>query len=247
MAFSDDPAILLAWADLDAARALHALDREVIRSTEAARSLVLDLFDRAAPARDLFNACARLGGLMAEAGASPSLAAQTIDCAEQALVAAKVSYDAARIGAARASVLEGFVAAIRDAERAQSMHAWEYPSCAVALADGTVAIACGFPSDDAEAIAGWAARAASRLSKEKVRRVVLSGPERARAELESAVELVGIRAGAPEPRAAHREEPRVVVADDVEEDAAETPRPASHAKEAPKNPAWGWLRLPWRK
>ena len=188
---------VLAWAERDATRALHPSDREAIRSTEAARSLVLDLFAANAPARDLFNACARLGGLLAEGGASPSLAAGTIEGAARALEDGGLPFDPSRLAAARASLVEGYVAAVRDAERAASLASWEYPACAVPLEGGAVAIACGYPEADGEALAAWAARVAGRLVKAKVSRVVLSGADAARDALASAVELVGIAVVAP--------------------------------------------------
>src|SRR5688500_14453585 len=70
---------LAAWASHDLARALHSEDRTAVESTLAVRSLVLELFGPTAHGRDLFNACARLGGLLAEGGATPSLAATTVD------------------------------------------------------------------------------------------------------------------------------------------------------------------------
>lgn len=185
--------VLAAWGEADAARAIHAVDRSVIRSTQAARSLVLELFGASAPARDLFNACARLGSLMAEAGASPSLAAGAIDSAARALTDARAPCDASRIGPARASLVEGYVATVRDAERASGRLSWEYPACAVPLEDGVVAVACGYPPVDSEAVADWAARLAGRLVKDKVREVVLSGPTDVKAEVENAVTLVGVK------------------------------------------------------
>ena len=180
------------WAEHDASRAIHAVDREVIRATEAARWLVVDHFGPAAPARDLFNACARLGGLMADAGASPSLASGTIDSAVRALHEAGAALDASRVAAARASLLEGYVAAARDGERAAGLASWEWPACAVPVGEDLVAIACGHPVDDRDALAAWAARVAGKLVKAKVRRVILSGLDAAKAEIASAVDLVGI-------------------------------------------------------
>jgi hypothetical protein len=215
--------VVAAWADHDAARALHPDDRSAIRATEAARSLVIDLLGATAPKRDLFNACARLGGLMAESGASPSLAAGTVDGAVRALSDAGVPFDATRIAAARASLVEGYVAGVRDAEYAASLSSWEYPACSVPLEDGTVAIACGHPTDDGEALAGWAARIAGRLVKAKVRRVVLSGSDAAKAEVASAVELVGIE-----------------VATGARLDSSSDARPRTSETKS-------WLRLLWRR
>jgi hypothetical protein len=210
------------WAEHDARYALDRADRDAIRATEAVRWLVLDLFG--AGARDLFNACARLGRLMAEAGASPSLAANTIDGAVWALADAGVSFDASRVAAARASLIEGYIAAVRDAAWTASLAHWEYPACAVPLEHGAIAIACGYPTGDGEALADWAARTVGRLVKANVRRVVLSGPEAAKAEVASAAALVGIEIVA----SMHPEAPDV---------SADGPR------------AKRWLRLPfsWRK
>lgn len=183
---------------------------------------MLELF-ASAHERDLFSACARLGALLAEAGASPSLAAGAIDGAARALAEAGASYDPARVGPSRASLVEGYVAAVRDAERAQAKRSWEYPACAVPLASGAVAIACGHPTEDREALAAWAARVAGRLVKEGVGEVVLAGPDVARAEVASAVELVGIRlraAGAAR---------------------------ATAATGGASATARSWLRLPWRR
>lgn len=179
-----------AWAKLDAARALHPADHLALRSTEPARSLVAELL-LAGAERDLWNACARLGGMMADEGASPSLAAGTIDNAALALSV----IDAGRIAPARASLLEGYVASIREIERGTSAAAWDYPNCVVKVEDGMVAIACGRPTDDRDALAAWAERVASKLSKAKVKRAILEGGDIARAELASALELVGIALG----------------------------------------------------
>ena len=183
---------LVAWAAEDSARSLHPADREAVRTTEAARALVLHLFT-GAHARDLFSACARLGALLAEAGASPTLAAGGIDGAVHALELTGTPFDPSRVAPARASLVEGFVSAVRDLERRGGLRSWEYPACAVALEDSAAAVACGHPSDDDEACAAWAERVATGLLEDGVREGVLAGPDKARAEVASAVELVGIR------------------------------------------------------
>ena len=188
---------LAKWAAYDGANAIHRADRDAIAATEPIRELVLDL----APAgtRDHYTACARLGGLLATLGASPTLVASTIDGAIRALAESGVVIEPSKMAPARASVLEGYVAALRDAERAAASEAWEYPACAVPLADGTVAIACGHPEADPDRLAAWAGRVAARLAKAKVRKIVLAGGERARAEVESAAALVGIEVGPARP------------------------------------------------
>lgn len=189
--------MLDAWAKLDEARALHPADRAAIASTEPARSLVAELLTHAAERheRDLWNACARLGAMLADEGASPSLAASTID---HAATACGVT-DAARIANARASLLEGYVGAVRDRAHADDVAQWDYPHCVVPLGDGVVAVACGRPAD--ESLAEWAAHVASKLSRAKVKRAVLAGNDAAKSEVASALELVGIALG-PAPAAA---------------------------------------------
>jgi hypothetical protein len=191
---------LARWAEIDEAGALHPLDRDVVRGTAAARSLVLDLFAAISP-RDLFNACARLGDLMAGAGASPSLAAGAIDGAARSLAEAGIAVDPGRVGPARAACLEAFAARIRESERAAVLASWRFPAPVVPLGAGEVAVACGHPDGDAEALAAWAGEIAARLAKRGVRTAVLDGGERARAEVASALELVGIAVRPPaEPR-----------------------------------------------
>lgn len=181
---------LAAWREHDVARGIHPVDREAIRATEAARALVLELFDR--PARDLYNACAQLGRLLADAGASPSLAVTTIDGAAQALANVGLSHDASRIPAARASVAEGYFAAVRQAERDDAKRAWDPPACIVPLDDDTVAIAAGFPADDGEGLAEWAAKVAAKVSKSGARAAVVAGPDAAKREIAEALRLVGV-------------------------------------------------------
>jgi len=194
-----EDAALTTWAALDAASALHPADHLALRSTEPARSLVGELLCAGAE-RDLWNACATLGRMLADEGASPSLAAGSIDNAARALGISDVT----RIGPARASLLEGYVGAARDAERRGGVMTWDYPHCVVSLQDGVVAVACGRPfgdGDDSDALTAWAERVASKLSKAGVKRAVLQGNDPAKAELASALELVGIALGpAPAPK-----------------------------------------------
>jgi hypothetical protein len=220
---------LAAWREHDVARSIHAADRDAIRATEAARALVLERLANAPasartsrstsgdPARDLYNACARLGRLLFEAGASPTLATTTIDGATQALTGLDLPHEPGLVASARASIAEGYVAAALDAERARARRAWEYPACAARIDGATAAIVAGAPEDDDEALGDWAARVASGASKDGIREVVVSGPPRARAELAEALALLGIEVR--DPSAARRD----------------------NEKKTP------WLRLPWRR
>ena len=192
MADVDDARALAAWREHDEAHALHAPDRAAVRATDAPRALVLELLARPSRGRDLYNACARLGSLLAEAGASPSLAVATLDGAAHALADAGVACDEARLAPARASVAEGYMAALLEVEHVAGRAAWEYPSCAVRVAKDTVAIVAGIPTDDGEALADWSARVALGVSKDGYHKAILSGSTAAKAELASALALVGV-------------------------------------------------------
>lgn len=181
--------ILAAWREHDATRAIHPSDRAAIEATEAARALVVELFDR--PARDLYNACALFGRLLADAGASPSLAVSTIDGLARAFADTKTTCDDARIAPARASVAEGYVSAVRDVDRESANRAWGHPACVVTLDDETAAVAAGYP-DEGDGLTEWAAKIASKLSKAGIKTAVVAGNETARRELTSALDLLGI-------------------------------------------------------
>lgn len=183
---------LAAWREHDGAHALHGHDRAALRATDAPRALVLEHLVRPGPARDLYNACARLGRLLADAGASPSLAVSTLDGAVRAIDDAAIDWDRGRLAPARASVAEGYFAAALESERLSARRAWEYPACAVKVGKDIVAIVAGFPSDDGEALADWAARVALAVSREGHRSVILAGDKPAVAELTAALSLVGI-------------------------------------------------------
>ncbi len=183
---------LAAWREHDAAHALHGHDRAALRAADAPRALVLDHLVRPDLARDLYNACARLGRLLADAGASPSLAVTTLDGAVRALEDAGVPWDLARLAPARASVAEGYFASVVDHERLAARRAWEHPACAVKVGKDVVAIVAGFPADDGEALADWAARVALAVSRDGHRSAIVAGDGPAVAELTQALALVGI-------------------------------------------------------
>jgi hypothetical protein len=178
-----------AWAEHDAARAIHPADRAAIAATEAARALVVLLAEAGGDPRDLYTACATLGRLLAEAGASPTLASATMDGARAAALRGEPLRDEAAL---RASVLEGFTAGIVAAQRAAARGAWDWPACAIALDAETCAIAAGHPDEPDDARVAWAETVASRASKAGVRRAIVGGDGRARAEVEAALRLVGI-------------------------------------------------------
>lgn len=183
---------LATWHEHDAAHALHAHDRDAIRATDAPRALVLEHLARPCPGRDLYSACARLGRLLADAGASPSLAVATLDGAARALADAGIAYDPALLLPARASIGEGYFAGIIEGERASARRAWEYPACSVKVGKDTVAIVAGYPADDGEALADWGARVALAVSRAGYRSAVLAGSDAAKAELTQALSMVGV-------------------------------------------------------
>lgn len=216
------------WREHDRACAIHPKDREAIDATEAARSLVLQRMLQG-PSRDLYSACARLGRLLFDAGASPSLAVSTIDGAARALDETGRGWDRSSVRSARSALGEGFAAAADDDARARAKRAWAYPACAVKIDDETATVTLGFDDDDADETARWAARVARGLSKDGVRRVILgrSGSARAKTELEDALGLVGIALVAPR------------------QSAEAAPREASVPGTAPSTEKRSWLRLPW--
>jgi hypothetical protein len=197
----DEARALASWREHDEEHALHGADRDAIRAGDAPRALVLELLARPGPGRDLYNACARLGRLLADAGASPSLAVATIDGAARALSDLGIACDAERLSPARASVAEGYFAVIVEDERAAARHAWDYPACAVRVTKDTVAIVAGYPADDGEALADWSARVALGVSREGYKHAVLAGSDAAKAELGQALSMVGVElASSAEPK-----------------------------------------------
>lgn len=220
---------VVSWREHDRTSAIHPKDREAIDATEAARSLVLQRMLQG-PSRDLYSACARLGRLLFEAGASPSLAVSSIDGAIRALDDAGAvfgrSWDRSSIRSARSALGEGFAAAAEDDARFRAKRAWAYPACMVRVDDETATITIGFDDDDADETATWAARVARGLSKDGVRRVILgrSGSTRAKTELEDALSLVGI----------------ALLATRGPAEAAPTARGEGTSTEKRS-----WLRLPW--
>jgi len=173
------------WRDHDLQHAIHVADREAIGTTEAARVLVLEHLAR--PSRDLWSACAQLGRLLADAGASPTLAAATIDGALRAYGPAAESL----ASSARAAVTEGYVGRVRDIERAAACRSWTYGACVVEIGERKIAVAAGYPDDDG--IVDWAAEIASKAARNGVKAANVHGREAVRRELSAAFELVGIR------------------------------------------------------
>lgn len=202
MKTADD--LLARWAARDRARALVPADRAAVDATEAPRALVVEGLLGDVQEKDLLHASGVLGRLLAGAGATPTLAGGTIDALEAEAPADRVR-DGASWASVRAAVAEGYAAARDEAALAASCAAWEYPRAVVRIDAYTVAVAAGYPADDGEMAAAWAARVAGALHKAGVRRAFVEGRDPAKAELAAALELAGVELlangalGAPPP------------------------------------------------
>jgi|HubBroStandDraft_1064217.scaffolds.fasta_scaffold05843_3 hypothetical protein len=181
-------AALVAWTEADKRATFSPRDHEVIDATFSIRALIVELARRDPIDDDLYDACASLGRLVARQHGSPTLASATIDHACAALGASAAPW---RVGA-RAAVCEGFSAALRETIRAETLTAWEFPRCAVALEDASIAIAAGHPGAEREVLEAWAARAATSAALRGIRRAFVGGPERSRRAMAEALSVAGI-------------------------------------------------------
>jgi hypothetical protein len=184
----DRDAAIATWCALDHASALGPADREIAGTGASLRAVILEFAQAGGDDEEIYDACAQLGRMVAEQGGSPSFASGTMDHAAQALGVP----GAAWLAASRAAVTEAFIEALLEKTRQESRTSWEFPRCAVALAAQSIAIAAGYPSDDAELLAEWAARIASEAALRGVRRAIVSGPGPARAAVLDALAVVGI-------------------------------------------------------
>ncbi len=181
--------IVADWCARDRKRAFLPVDHEIIDSTTSVRALIVEqLASGGEPSRDLFHAWGVLGRLLASRGGSPSLAAATVDGAWEAVGAGEGGW----VVPARAALAEAYATTRKEMSRADSLARWEYPTCAVPLHEGIIAVAAGYPDDDEDALAAWAARVANAAALGGVRRAVLSGSPSARAALTEAFGVVGI-------------------------------------------------------
>jgi len=183
--------VVTAWSKHDHAHALLPVDHELVDATASLRALIAELLLTRAPSRDLFSACAMLGRFLAQRGGSPTLATSTMEGARRVLEESEPSW----LVPASAALAEGFAAARLDAAKREAAAGWEYPRCAVPIGDRAVAIAAGFPGDDGEAVAAWAARVAHAAALGGARRAQVAGVEPARTALLDALSLVGIEVG----------------------------------------------------
>jgi hypothetical protein len=180
--------VVAAWCESDLARAVLRADREVVRDSMTVRQLIVDLVSLNGPADELYDACAVLGRMLAESGASPTLASATLNHLADALNTASAQW----IVPARAALAEGFASSLIETAHRDAMQAWEFPRCAVPLGEAALAIAAGHPTEDEEVLSAWAARVAKEAALRGARRAVVSGSEQACAALIDALTLVGI-------------------------------------------------------
>jgi hypothetical protein len=182
------------WSRMDRQAAVGPADGAAVDASAALRSLVVDLAGGSGSEDDLFDACARLGRLLAEAGASPTLAAVTLEHGRRALGASPAP---AWTAPAHAALAEGYAAALAERAQRDAAAAWEYPRCRVWVAPGVAAIAAGLPDDDEEAATAWSARVARAAALDGARRAIVDGREPARSALVDALELAGIAVEPP--------------------------------------------------
>ena len=184
----DATSVIAAWCRADLSEAMIPADREFIEDSMSVRALIVELVGIDGARDELYDACAVMGRLLAEHNASPTLASSTIDHAANALGARGAPW----VGPGRAALTEGFAATVVDRAAREAMQHWEFPSCAVPLGQGLLAIAAGHPSQDDEVLAAWSARVAREAAMRGVRQAVVAGNERARAAVAEALALVGI-------------------------------------------------------
>lgn len=184
----DRDAVVSSWAERDRASALQPADHEVVESSCSIRGLIADLARSEGRDEELFDACAVLGRLIAEAGGSATLASLTIDHACEAIGARGPTW----LAPARAAVAEGFARALIDRAQRACLASWEFPSSTVRVDDTTLAIAAYYPSDDDEVLAAWAARLANGAARNGIRRALVAGPNRSRSAVAEALGAIGI-------------------------------------------------------
>jgi hypothetical protein len=165
----------------DVRRAVTDSDRKLGLLLETARVCVLENLG----GRDGHNAAALLGRLIATHGGSASFVATELDVLQTSLSTPEWA-------SMRAALFEGYVLTLAEQSVAVKDATWEPPACVVMLGDGRAAIAGGFPNDAPEALMAWADRVASWSLRNKLKRVVLSGPLQVRKTLAEALSLVGI-------------------------------------------------------
>jgi len=178
-------ATLAKWSEGLARAAISETDRRAVGASENARSLVLERLGD--DSTDALHAWASLARVLADASASPSLVASVVDALEP-----HARRDGAWLALARATLVEAYVAALRETFEQRVADSWRFPRCVVRLDAKTAAVAAHFPDDDADAVSRWADEVAAGLAKMGIRRVHAEGTPKARAALKDALAIAGI-------------------------------------------------------
>ncbi len=156
-------------------------DAQSLEVSNDLRARLVAALANPALSHDAQNLASALGRVLAQAGATPSLAATILD----PIVRGREG------GVLRAALLEAFAGAREEQRATDEALRWELPGCAVSLGNGRFAVCANPPHSDDAALA-WADRTAAGLVKRRASEVVISGEGRARKCLEEALELVGI-------------------------------------------------------
>ena len=135
--------------------------------------------------KDTLHLAAALGRVLAQADASPTLAATALD---PFLDGCSSRHQASL----RAALFESYSSFRLEAVKHEDARAWEFPHCAVPLGDGRYAVCASLPVTDPEEISEWADRVAAALVRAGAKRVHLSGTGRPQTALVDALELVGV-------------------------------------------------------
>lgn len=178
-------------SEAPAALGVTAADARALAATASLRERLLGL-EESPLDKDTLLLASMVGRVLAQAGASPTLAATLLDPVVARWPAA---------GPLRAALFESYTAARTEHAAREATAAWRYPNCVVPLDDGAFAVCASVPTDDPEELADWADGVAAGLARAGARHVVLAGAtEAARTALRDALELVGVSAG---PRRLH--------------------------------------------
>jgi sarcosine oxidase gamma subunit len=150
-------------------------DERAVAATEALRSGLDDARAEGLSTTERTNLAAAMGRVLAECGATPTLAATLLE--DEAL---------------RAALCETYTRAREELRAEADATRWELPGCAVRLGPDRFAVCANPPHEDDAAVA-WADRTAAGLVKLGARVVVVSGNGPPRKHLEDALALLGAR------------------------------------------------------
>lgn len=166
-------------------------DARALAATASLRERLLGLAE-ASLDKDTLLLASTMGRVLAQVGASPTLAATVLDPVVARWPAA---------GVLRAALFESYTATRTEHAARQATAAWRYPNCVVPLGDGAFGVCAGVPAVDPEELAEWADEVAAGLARAGAKHVVLAGEaEAAQVALRDALDLVGVPTG---PRRLH--------------------------------------------